>query len=110
MRQVLIDYARRHRAAKRGRDFEQVSLDEHRDFLTLERSEELLALDEALQHLEKMNPRQSRVVELRYFGGLSVEETAKVLRVSAITVKRDWATARAWLRAELKDAGRPGQW
>ena len=110
MRQVLIDYARRHRAAKRGRDFEQVSLDEHRDFLTLERSEELLALDEALQHLEKLNPRQSRVVELRYFGGLSVEETAKVLKVSAITVKRDWATARAWLRAELKDAGRPGQW
>jgi RNA polymerase sigma-70 factor, ECF subfamily len=110
MRQVLIDYARRHGAAKRGRDFEQVPLDEHRDFLTLERSEELLALDEALQHLDKMNPRQSRVVELRYFGGLSVEETAKVLRVSAITVKRDWATARAWLRAELKDAGRTGQW
>jgi RNA polymerase sigma-70 factor (ECF subfamily) len=109
MRQILIDSARRHRSAKRGRDFEQVSLEEHRDFLPLERSEELLALDEALQRLAKMNPRQSRIVELRYFGGLSVEETAKALGVSPITVKRDWATARAWLRAELKDSGRPGR-
>ena len=102
MRQILIDSARRHRAAKRGRNFEQVSLDEHRDFLQVERSEELLALDEALHRLEKMNARQSRIVELRYFGGLSVEETAEALGVSPITVKRDWATARAWLRAELE--------
>ena len=102
MRQILIDSARRHRAAKRGRNFEQVSLDEHRDFLQVERSEELLALDEALHRLEKMNARQSRIVELRYFGGLSVEETAEALGVSPITVKREWATARAWLRAELE--------
>ena len=104
MRQILIDSARRHRAAKRGRQFEQVPLEENRDFLTVEDSAELLALDEALQRLERMNPRQSRVVELRYFGGLSVEESAEALGVSPITVKRDWATARAWLRAELKDA------
>lgn len=104
MRQILIDSARRHRAAKRGRQFEQVPLEEHRDFLSVEDSTELLALDEALQRLERMNSRQSRVVELRYFGGLSVEETAEALGVSPITVKRDWATARAWLRAELKDA------
>jgi RNA polymerase sigma factor (TIGR02999 family) len=109
MRQILIDSARRHRAAKRGRDFEQVSLDEHRDFLQVERSEELLALDEALHRLEKMNSRQSRIVELRYFGGLSVEETAEALGVSPITVKREWATARAWLRAELEVRKAPGQ-
>ena len=101
MRQILIDSARRHRAAKRGRHFEQVPLDDHRDFLQVEHSEELLALDEALHRLEKMNSRQCRIVELRYFGGLSVEETAEALGVSPITVKRDWATARAWLRAEL---------
>jgi len=109
MRQILIDSARRHRAAKRGRHFEQVSLDEHRDFLPVERSEELLALDEALHRLEKMNSRQSRIVELRYFGGLSVEETAEALRVSPITVKREWATARAWLRAELEVRQPAGQ-
>jgi RNA polymerase sigma-70 factor (ECF subfamily) len=109
MRQILIDSARRHRAAKRGRHFEQVSLDEHRDFLQVERSEELLALDEALHRLEKMNSRQSRIVELRYFGGLSVEETAEALRVSPITVKREWATARAWLRAELEVRQPAGQ-
>ena len=109
MRQILIDSARRHRAAKRGRHFEQVSLDEHRDFLQVERSEELLALDEALHRLEKMNSRQSRIVELRYFGGLSVEETAEALGVSPITVKREWATARAWLRAELEVRKPAGQ-
>ena len=109
MRQILIDSARRHRAAKRGRHFEQVSLDEHRDFLQVERSEELLALDEALHRLEKMHLRQSRIVELRYFGGLSVEETAEALGVSPITVKREWATARAWLRAELEVRQPAGQ-
>ena len=109
MRQILIDSARRHRAAKRGRDFERVSLDEHRDFLQVEHSDELLALDEALHRLEKMNSRQCRIVELRYFGGLSVEETAEALGVSAITVKRDWATARAWLRAELEVRRPAGQ-
>jgi len=109
MRQILIDSARRHRAAKRGQHFEQVPLDEQRDFLAVERSEELLALDEALHRLEKMNSRKSRIVELRYFGGLSVEETAEALGVSAITVKRDWATARAWLRAELEVRRPAGQ-
>ncbi len=104
MRQILIDSARRHRAAKRGHQFEQVSLDAHRDFLQVEQLEELLALDEALHRLEKMNSRQCRVVEMRYFGGLSVEETAEALGVSPITVKRDWATARAWLRAELESS------
>jgi RNA polymerase sigma-70 factor (ECF subfamily) len=109
MRQILIDSARRHRAVKRGRLYEQVSLEEHRDFISVEYPVDLLALDEALQRLEKMNPRQSRIVELRYFGGLSVEETAEVLGVSPITVKRDWATARAWLRSELKATDQSGR-
>jgi RNA polymerase sigma-70 factor, ECF subfamily len=109
MRQILIDSARRHRAVKRGRLYEQVSLEEHRDFVSVEYPVDLLALDEALQRLEKMNPRQSRIVELRYFGGLSVEETAEVLGVSPITVKRDWATARAWLRSELKATDQSGR-
>jgi len=103
MRQILIDSARRHRAAKRGRQFEQVSLDEHRDFLQVERSEELLALDEALHRLEKMNSRQSRIVELRYFGGLNNEEIAGVLNVSQNTVTRDWNMARAWLYQQLSE-------
>ena len=101
MRQVLTDYARRRLAAKRGH--EDVPLDDLRDSLSVAQSEELLALNEALDRLKQMNPRQSQIVEMRYFGGLSIEETSEALGVSPITVKRDWAVARAWLRAELKE-------
>jgi RNA polymerase sigma-70 factor, ECF subfamily len=102
MRRILIDHARGHLREKRGGEFQKVSLDEALVF-SEQQSKELLAVDEALQRLAKMDPRQARVVELRFFGGLSVEETAQVLAVSPKTVKRDWSVAKAWLYADLKD-------
>jgi RNA polymerase sigma factor (TIGR02999 family) len=100
MRRVLVDYARSRGRLKRAGAARQVSLDEA---LTVaeERAAELIALDDALNELAKLDPRKSRVVELRYFGGLSVEETAAALGVSVMTVTRDWNTARAWLMREL---------
>jgi RNA polymerase sigma factor (TIGR02999 family) len=103
MRQILTDYARRRLAAKRGSDAEDVPLDDLKDSLSAVQSRELLALNDALDRLKQMNPRQSQIVELRYFGGLSIEETSEALGISPITVKRDWAVARAWLRAELQE-------
>lgn len=100
MRQIVIEYARAHGAKKRGAFIQKVFLDEALEF-SPERSRELIALDEALKNLEQLSPRQSRVVELRFFGGLSVEETAEVLGTSPRTVKRDWNVARAWLYGEL---------
>jgi RNA polymerase sigma-70 factor, ECF subfamily len=102
MRQVLTDYARRRLAAKRGADADDVPLADLMDSLSVEQSQELLALNDALDRLKKMNQRHSQIVEMRYFGGLSIEETAEALEISPITVKRDWAVARAWLCAELK--------
>jgi RNA polymerase sigma-70 factor, ECF subfamily len=102
MRQVLTDYARRRLAAKRGADADDVPLADLMDSLSVEQSQELLALNDALDRLKKMNQRHSQIVEMRYFGGLSIEETAEALEVSPVTVKRDWAVARAWLCAELK--------
>lgn len=96
MRRILIDYARAHGAAKRGGEAVRVSLDEAAT-ITDERSAELLALDEALDELAVFDERKSRVVELRYFGGLSVEETAHVLGVSPVTVMREWNAAKLWL-------------
>ncbi len=102
MRRILIDHANRHLRAKRGGAEQKVSLDEV--FLFSEdKSAELLALDQSLARLAKIDPRQSRVVELRYFSGLMVEEVAKVLDVSEKTVKRDWSVAKAWLYADLKE-------
>jgi RNA polymerase sigma factor (TIGR02999 family) len=100
MRRILIDEARARRAERRGGDNLTVALDEALD---VERGADvnLIALDLALQGLSKINHRQSQVVELRYFGGLSVEETAEVLKVSADTVMRDWRFAKAWLKREL---------
>lgn len=100
MRQIVIEYARAHGAKKRGAFVQKVFLDEALEF-SPERSRELIALDEALKNLEQLSPRQGRVVELRFFGGLSVEETAEVLGTSPRTVKRDWNVARAWLYGEL---------
>jgi RNA polymerase sigma-70 factor, ECF subfamily len=96
MRRVLIDHARRRHYAKHGGDAQRVSLEES-SVMTTARAAELVALDEALDELSKIDPRKSRVVELRYFGGLSLEETANVLEVSIMTVRRDWRAAKAWL-------------
>jgi RNA polymerase sigma factor (TIGR02999 family) len=101
MRHILVDYARARHAAKRGGVMHEVSFNEAAA-VTGERAGEVVALDEALDSLAELAPRQSRVVELRYFGGLSVEETAEVLKVSVETVGRDWRMAKAWLLRELR--------
>ena len=99
MRRILVDYARR-RNLKRGADWQRVSLDEAL-VVSGARSDDLVALDEALRTLEQFDRRKAQVVEMRFFGGLSVEESAAVLRVSPVTVMRDWRTAKAWLYREL---------
>jgi RNA polymerase sigma factor (TIGR02999 family) len=101
MRRILIDYARRRNAQKRGSLNTQLDLDEF-PALSDQQTEELLALNAALDKLEEMSPRQHRIVELRYFGGLSTEETAEALNVSVITIKRDWIAAKAWLKGQLR--------
>jgi RNA polymerase sigma factor (TIGR02999 family) len=100
MRRILVDYARRHRRAKRGGEQRRVTLDEGTVSLD-ERSENLIALDEALDRLAALNPRLSRVVECRFFAGLTAEEIAEATGVTVRTVKRDWAKARGWLYEEL---------
>lgn len=100
MRQVLVDYARTRRYAKRGGDARRVSLDEAM-IVSTERANEVVALDEALKTLAEIDSRQSQIVELRFFGGLSIEETAEILAVSPGTVMRDWTLAKAWLRRAL---------
>ena len=100
MRRVLVDHARRRGSAKRGGDALRVALDEA-VLVARARGIEVLALDEALDALARIDGRKSRVVELRWFGGLNIEEAADVLGVSVDTVKRDWRMARAWLLAEL---------
>jgi RNA polymerase sigma-70 factor (ECF subfamily) len=100
MRRVLLNYARDKKRDKRGGGAYKVSLSEV-DFVSEEKSVELIALDDALQKLSAIDERKSRVVELRYFGGLTVQEVAEVLRVSPITVARDWDMAKAWLAREI---------
>lgn len=100
MRRILVDYARNRGYAKRGGGAVQVSLDEEL-VVSDERSAEVVALDDALQSLARLDERKSRLVELRFFGGLSIEETAEVLGVSPGTVMRDWTLAKAWLRREM---------
>lgn len=104
MRQILVDAARRHLARKRGGNAEPISLDESAHPSPV-RPDELVALDEALTRLSEIDPRRARVVEHRFFGGLTTEETAAVLGVSVATVERDWRAARAWLAADLGDGG-----
>ena len=96
MRHILIDHARRRHFAKHGGGARHVSL-ENVTLMTPQRAADLVALDEALLELNKIDERKSRVVELRYFGGLSLEETAEVLQISVMTVRRDWRAAKAWL-------------
>jgi RNA polymerase sigma factor (TIGR02999 family) len=103
MRHLLVDHARSKQYAKRGGGAVQVTLDEGLA-VSDENSVELLALHQALERLEKIDDRKSKIVELRYFGGLSTEETAEVLGVSEITIKREWAKAKAWLFRELSQS------
>jgi len=102
MRNILVDYARSRRREKRGGGRVKVSLDQNRIAL-MERDPDLIALDEALKSMSAEDDRKSRVVEMRFFGGLSVEETAEVLGVSTQTVMRDWRLAKAWLVREMKE-------
>ncbi len=108
MRRILVDHARRRGFAKRGGGAPHVPADEV-VLVAQERGVEVLALDEALDELAHVDPRKSRVVELRYFGGLTIEETAEVLGVSIDTTKRDWRMARAWLLAELTREKTPAE-
>ena len=105
MRRILVDYARQRVAAKRGGG--AIKIDDERFDVgaSTEQSEELLAVNEAVERLTELDPQQAQIVEMRYFGGLSVEETAEALGISPRTVKRDWAMALAWLRAELSGTG-----
>jgi RNA polymerase sigma factor (TIGR02999 family) len=102
MRRILVDHARSHTRAKRGGGVLKVSLNEA-VVPSKERAAELVALDDALMRLATIDPRKSQVVELRFFGGLSVEETAEVLKVTPMTVTRDWKTAKAWLHREMSN-------
>lgn len=101
MRRILADHARRHGALKRGGGAQRVAL-EDQEIAASPRGVEIQELDTALEDLARLEPRQARVVELRFFGGLSIEEAAEVLGVSPATVKRDWLVARAWLFRELR--------
>jgi RNA polymerase sigma factor (TIGR02999 family) len=105
MRQILVDYARRHGAEKRGGSMCKLSLD---DVMAVSRKKavDVVALDEALQELARIDARQSRVVELRYFAGLSLEEISEALQIGPATVQRDWTAARAWLHREISRRGR----
>src|SRR6266536_2030700 len=102
MRRILVDHARAHHYAKRGGGAVKVSLDEVA-LVSQERAAALVALDDALTNLAAIDQRKSQVVELRFFGGMSVEETAEALGVSPVTVKRDWSTAKAWLHRAMKE-------
>jgi RNA polymerase sigma-70 factor, ECF subfamily len=101
MRNVLVDHARKQNAAKRGGDHYKISLTNLPD-LSREPDLDLIALDDALLKLAKVDVQQSKIIELRYFGGLSIEDTAEVLGISAATVNREWRTAKIWLLRELK--------
>ena len=105
MRQILVDYARSQNAQKRGGEFRQVSLDEASLFAPRPDAD-LVEMDDALTALAQVDPRKAQVVELRFFGGLSLEETAEALKISADTVWRDWDLAKGWLYRAMKHAAR----
>ena len=100
MRHVLIDHARSYTYAKRGGGARKISLDDVPD-MTDQRAGELLVLDDALKNLATIDPRKSQIIELRFFGGLTIEETAEAMNISPITVTREWRSAKAWLRREI---------
>ncbi|MGC2238169.1 MAG: sigma-70 family RNA polymerase sigma factor [Pyrinomonadaceae bacterium] len=101
MRRILVDYARERHREKRGGAAENLPIEEAAFVVSREKSVDLVALDEALTRLARFDERQARVVELRYFSGLSIDETAEVLNVSNVTVRRDWNLAKAWLHREI---------
>ncbi len=102
MRRILVDYARARKRVKRGSGVHPITLDEAQVALSAEEADEILALNDALERLEKINERGSKIVELRYFAGFSVEETAEALDLSTRTVHRGWVSSRAWLRKEIE--------
>ncbi len=102
MRRILVDYARGRKREKRGGKYEDLPLEEVTYRYATESSVDLVALDEALQRLAEFDERQAQIVELKYFGGMTLDETADILGVSRVTVKRDWQIARAWLRQQLQ--------
>jgi RNA polymerase sigma factor (TIGR02999 family) len=102
MRHIMVDHARKHQSLKRGGGALKVTLDEAA-LVTETRSQELLDLDEALERLAAQDARKGQIVELRYFGGLTVEETAEFLKLSQRTVEREWTAAKAWLYRELSE-------
>jgi RNA polymerase sigma factor (TIGR02999 family) len=102
MRRILVDHARQHQAAKRGGAGQQRISITSAETVVKQPQVDLLALNEALEELAKMDPQQSRIVELKFFGGLSIEEIAEVLSIGHATVERDWKMARAWLRRQLE--------
>jgi RNA polymerase sigma factor (TIGR02999 family) len=104
MRRLLVDHARAHNAAMNGGDLQRVEFEEGL-MVSTERSNEVLALHDALTDLERENPRQAKVVELRYFGGFSIEEIGDILKMSPRSVKRHWALARIWLRQRMEKPG-----
>jgi RNA polymerase sigma factor (TIGR02999 family) len=104
MRRILVDHSRRRQAAKRGGSVESVSV-EQAALPDVQRAADVIALDEALDALETQDPQQAKIVELRFFSGLSIEETADVIGVSPSTVKREWNVAKAWLQRELSTTG-----
>lgn len=110
MRQILVDYARRHRAERRGGGEAMLSLDDSAMLSPVkQRDLDVVALDDALRALAQIDPRKAQVVELRFFGGLNFDEVAEVLKVSATTVARDWSTARAWLHREMSHGTSDGR-
>jgi RNA polymerase sigma factor (TIGR02999 family) len=104
MRRILVDYARKRRFAKRGGGARKVSLEDAM-IVSKERAEDVVALDEALTRFAVIDPRKAHVVELRFFAGLTNEEIAEVLKVSPVTVRRDWNSAKAWLYRAIRQAG-----
>jgi len=105
MRRILVEHARKRHFAKRGGGAVQVSFDEAA-IVSQEQASDLVALDDALTSLEAMDPRKARIVELRYIGGLNIEETAEVLAISPATVQREWRAAKAWLYRAIKEGAR----
>jgi RNA polymerase sigma factor (TIGR02999 family) len=108
MRRILVDHARQRRAAKRGGDLPRLSLNQSLG-LPEQKDLDVVALDEALGNLSKLDPQQARVIELRFFSGLTIEETSEALHISPATVTRDWVTAKAWLFDQLHRAGDENQ-
>jgi len=104
MRQILVDHARKHRSEKRGGGVEKVSIEDALGFVP-ERSQSMIALDDALNELAKIDERQAKVIELRFFGGFSIEETAQALSVSIATIGREQRFAEAWLHQQMENAG-----